>query len=168
MDQMETSLLQVQAFGERVGADQDDAVLFGTALRDPCALGFGIDAADCQHLAIDRMRTPQRLERRQLAVGVFRVDQDIGVRILAADYADLINQRGKFGIKRFRCHAKADQRIERLGGRTGVYQRGKFRGGENLQIGGHAIGLQFRDVAFRRLLQHAEPQQPLAICPQRP
>ncbi len=85
MDQMETSLLQVQTFGERVGADQDDAVLFGTALRDPCALGFGIDAADCQHLAVDRARAPQHLKRRQLAVRVFRVDQDVRARIFASD-----------------------------------------------------------------------------------
>ncbi len=82
--------------------------------------------------------------------------------------ADLINQRGQLGIKRFGCNAKTDQRIERLGSRSGVYQRRQFRRGKTLQVGGHAIGLQLRDIAFRRLLQHAEPQQPFTICPQRP
>ena len=35
MDQIEAALLQVQPLGQRVGADQDDAVLLGAAFRDP-------------------------------------------------------------------------------------------------------------------------------------
>ena len=42
MDQIEAALMQVQSLGQRVGADQNDAILLGTAFGGPRPLALAI------------------------------------------------------------------------------------------------------------------------------
>ena len=120
MNQIEAALLQVQPLGQRVGADQDDAVLLREALRDARALRLGIEAVDRQDFSRDPMRRTQCAQRRQLAVGVLRIDEDVRRRMLSADRPDLAHHRGEFRIVRFGCRTQPDQRIQRIQRRIGA------------------------------------------------
>ena len=173
MDQIEAALLQVQPLGQRVGADQDDAVPLPKALRNARALRFGIQAVDREHLSRNPIRRAQGAQRRQLAVGILGIDDDVRRRMLATDCPDLAHHRSEFRIVRFGRRTKSDQLIQRIQRRIGAAalrtrDRRKLHGAEAVQIGGHAVGFQVRGVAFSDGIENAKPQQAFAIRTQRP
>ena len=94
MDQVEAALVQVQALGQRVGADQDDPVFLRAPFGRPRSRTFRIGATDCQNAADLR----QRFHRHALTVGIFRIDEDIGVGVAQPDQPDFQHQRREFRV----------------------------------------------------------------------
>ncbi len=148
MDQMKTALVQVETLGERVSADQHDAVFLGEPFRRTRAFSLRVGAADGQDRAADHA---ERLDRRALAVGVFGIDNHVGIRMTQADQPDFQHQGRQFGIVRRCCLSEADQRKQRGRG---------FRAG---QRGRDFLGLQFGDVLLLRCPQHAEARHAAAV-----
>ncbi len=140
MDQVEAALVQVQALGQRVGADQDDVVLGREAFGCAGSFRFGVGAGDGQDGAAD---IRQGGGGGTLAVGVFRIDEDIGAGMFQPDQADFPLQGVQFGVVRDRGLTGSDQVCQRL------------CGCRCFKAGGHFLGFEGGGVVFLRGRQDA-------------
>jgi hypothetical protein len=110
VDQVMAALMQVEAFGRRIGADQHQAILATEAISDLNSDAVRVIAAhgqDRTHIGILK-----GLDQGLLAIGIFGVDDDIRPRITPADVGNFHGQLLEFRVLSLRRISKCHQLIE--------------------------------------------------------
>ena len=120
MDQVMAAFVQVQTFRGGIGAHQDQTVLMAEALSDRAALlGVFRAAAHRQNRAVEIALAHCALQEGHqsvLAVGVFRIDEDIGPRGGLADGLQFRQGQAQLGIFIQSCLGHLYQPVQCLSG----------------------------------------------------
>ena len=120
MDQVMAAFVQVQTFCGGIGAHQDQTVLMAEALSDRAALlGMLRSSTHRQHFAVESALAHCALQEGHqgvLAVGVFRVDEDIGPRGGLADGLQFRQGQAQLGIFIQSCLGHLYQPVQCLSG----------------------------------------------------
>ena len=93
MDQMKAKPVQIEAFCQRVGTDQDQTRRIRRSAARRWRGPVVVLSADRQHLTLDSLRRPQGPGGGDLAIGILGVDQDIGALMAQSDQPHLQNDR---------------------------------------------------------------------------
>ena len=94
---MVTTLMEVEALGRRIRADQHKPSLSAEPLGDRCSGFFVVVAAHGQDGA-DVPGGVERLDGRLLTVDIFGIDKDVGLGLFLADGMDLGNELIELGV----------------------------------------------------------------------